>query len=177
MDNNLETVNNITDKLDWGIRSLKKIQISNHDKLEIQDNFWSFLTAFQNAWNYYNHLIALKNPSLNSKQRNKVGIELIENWKKSKLSDQEIAAWDILNKLRNTDTHLKPVKPEIIERELMLVTDMGFYLVDDQGRFLSAGAIIKYYIYFNEAEHDIIELAEHGVSAIKKLIDFIPTLV
>jgi len=50
---NKQTVAHISEKLDWAIRSLARIQQSNHDRLQIQDNFWSFLTAFKQSWFYY----------------------------------------------------------------------------------------------------------------------------
>ena len=91
MDNNLATVNNINEKLGWATRSLDKIRTSNHNKIDIQDNFWSFLTAFKQAWFNYNHLIAQKNPDLSSKQRNKLSIGIIENWKNSCLMGSLLA--------------------------------------------------------------------------------------
>lgn len=173
---NLQTVERIKDKLAWAIRSLNKIKNSQHDKIEIQDNFWSFITAFQNAWNYYNHLIALKNPDISSKKRSSIGKQIIELWKKNKLSESEKKSWDVLQGIRNYDTHTEPVKPEIIERETILVGDMGSYLVDEQDRFLSGGTITQYFVYFNGVEFEILEIANNGINAIKKLIDYIPTL-
>ena len=139
----LQTVNNINDKLNWSIRSLDKIKFSQHNKIEIQDNFWTFLTAFHSGWNYYNRLISLLYSEISKRKQSEKANILIVDWKNKELTEAEKSSWNILNKLRNSDMHNEPIKPEIIEREYLLTADVGIYLVDEQGQFLSTGTITK----------------------------------
>jgi hypothetical protein len=171
-----QTIDSIREKLDWAIRSLDRIKRSNDSKIVIQDNFWSFITAFQQAWYYYNNLIQIKTPEISSKQRNEIGKHIIERWKMDKLTGEEKISWDILQAIRNYDTHTEPILPIIIERETMLIDDVGTCLVDDQGRVLSLGKTTQYFVYLNKNEYEILQLANNGIKAIKKLLDLILTL-
>jgi len=62
-------------------------------------------------------LIAHLNPHLTSNQRNKKGITIIENWKETKLNLEEQTCWNVLQALRDFDTHSEPLLPTVEERE------------------------------------------------------------
>jgi hypothetical protein len=175
-DGNIQTVAHISEKLDWAIRSLARIQQSGHDRLLIQDNFWSFLTAFKQSWFYYFHLVADLNPHLTSKQRNKLGIEIIEKWKEKKLNPEEQTCWNVLQALRDFDTHSQPLLPTVEEREGILANELGQLLMADDNTVLSLGTMTFYFIRYEGQEYQVINLANNGISALRKLLQFIPEI-
>ena len=176
MDNYIRNaVNDINVKLDWAIRSFDKLMSNKKDKNEIQDNFWSFLTAFQTSWFYYNRLIKELTPDLSDKKRKELSVKVIDFWKSTELSENERISWDILQDLRNEDTHRIPIKTNYEIRIVVFADSDGAILVDSDGAYLT-GNSEEIFVIFNGKEFDIEYLAKNGIDSVKKLIEFLPNI-
>ena len=169
------TIDDINVKLGWAIRSFDKLIANKKNINEIQDNFCSFLTAFQQSWNYYNRLIEELTPELSKEKRKELSLRVINDWKVNQLSQNERISWKILQKLRNNDTHRAPVQTNY-EIKIVLLTDYdGAIFTDYDGTHFSATSEVIYVI-FNNNEYDIEYLAINGIESIKKLIKYLPSI-
>jgi hypothetical protein len=166
------TLEQINTKLEWAIRSIKKIENSNKDKIEIQDNFWSFLTAYQQIWFYFNRWIEIQFPLLKPNERKEFAKNMIETWKTTKLDDAERNAWDTLQKLRNHDTHREPIYPEVIEKTIVFHNGQGIVFRNSEGKIFCTKDI-KHVVQLDEIEYNVFSLSHYGIIAVKKLIEFI----
>ena len=171
MDSLLDTAKqDIQEKLEWAKRSFQKLQKNKNDYSEIKDNFWSFLSAFQQSLNYYNKFIEESKSYKSKNQLKKTKKELINNWKSKMLTNDENVAWEVLNKLRNHDTHNNPVQPNY-EIKLMLCVD------DDESVFLDYDGVPfvipskRIGLYYDNKKYDIEYLCQNGIISIEKLIE------
>jgi hypothetical protein len=176
MDNFIEkAIRNIDEKLGWASRSFDKLQANKKDQNEIKDNFWSFLSAFQQGWYYFNKLIVELTPDLSKKKQEDLSKTLINDWKIMNLTESQRISWDVLNRLRNHDTHYDPVKANY-EIRLELITDSdGDIFTDYDGTpfMANCGGV---YITFNNKEYDIEFLITNGLDSIRKLIEYLPNI-
>jgi len=171
----IKTIFEVNDKLGWAIRAYEKIRKNKKDKYELQDNFWSYLSAFQQAWFYFSKLVQELNPDLSKKKLSELSKTLIEEWKYEKLNDTEKTSWEILQKLRNDDTHRAPVNSNYVIKKHALKTNSGKILTTNSGKIL-VGTSEKTIVLFEGKEHDIERLTSNGISAIRKLINYMPLI-
>lgn len=165
----------INDKFCWAIRSSEKIKLNKTDKNELQDNFWSFLTAFQQIWYYFSGFIQELNPHISKNKISRLSQAIIEEWKCEMLNEAEKKSWDILHKLRNYDTHSAPVTSNYILKNKLLISNGKKILTTNTGKYLtfSSGNIT---VLFEGKEYDIDKLTSNGLTAINKLIDYMPLI-
>lgn len=175
---NEQAVNNVEIKLEYAKRLYTKMENAKigDDLVNIQDNFVAYLSAFQQCLNYYSNLIASLYPTLETKQRGKINKRIIENWKSNELTSDELKSWNILNKLRNHDTHVTPVQAKDEEINFILTDENDNYIVTEKGERLIVDTEMRYYASYEGKDHNIFELAKYGIPAIEKLIVFIPTI-
>ncbi|WP_289056257.1 hypothetical protein [Carboxylicivirga marina] len=166
---------NIETKLDWAIRSYNKMLSSSDDNDELKDSFWSFLSAFQTSWFYYNKLIEELYPDLSTKKRKQKSLEIINSWKKRELSESELKSWDTLQTLRNEDTHRIPLKANYELRSDIATDFNGDVFTDYDGTPFTIEAD-HVFVVFNQEEFSIKYLAENGIESIRKLMQFLPRL-
>ena len=166
-----KTIQDIKDKLEWAKRSLEKLKTNRTDKNEIQDNFWSFLTAFKTIWFYYNRMIEELTPNLSKEKRK----DIINNWKSQKLSENEQISWDILHELRNQDTHNVPVKTNY-EIRLEILTDYDDAVFTDYDDTPFSADVEVIFVIYNGNEYEIEYLTNNGIECINKLIKYLPNL-
>ena len=171
-----DTVYNITQMLEWSSRSLENIKTSEHSKIVIQDNFWSFITGFKTSWYYFCRWTNEISPNLSKQEIKCLRINTIEEWKGNNLNESEVLAWDVLQKVRDNNTHEKPIFPKIEEIDHFLDIGDGSFLDTGNGGFLITKQEVKYFITFEDEKYEIIELAINGLNAFKKLIKFIPKI-
>jgi hypothetical protein len=167
--------NDINVKLDWAIRSFDKLMSNKKDKNEIQDNFWSFLTAFQTPWFYYNRLIKELTPELSDKKRKELSVKVINAWKSTELSENERISWDILQDLRNEDTHIIPIKTNY-EIKIVVLTDFDDVVLTDYDGTPLISNSEEIFVIFNQKEYGIECLAKNGIESVKKLIEYLPNI-
>jgi hypothetical protein len=156
---------NMKEKLAWAERSLARMQSAREtDPVAVQDHFWSFVHAVHLFWNYFSRWAKKERPT---------GPRLlIEQIKTKHLNPPEVRAWDQLGKIRNDDTHVKPVftaKP--------LSGGIG---ISNKGIMIGKGGIMvfadkPYRVIHKDAEFELFPLCENGISAFRKLIDHFET--
>jgi hypothetical protein len=169
------TINDINEKLGWANRSFDKLKKNRKEKNEIHDNFWAFLTAFQQTWYYYNRLIKELTPNLSKEERKKLSFSLINNWKINQLTESERFSWDLLQKLRNDDAHRVPVKANY-EIKVVFLTDFDDTVFTDYDGTPFCEDSEEISVIFNEKEYNIEYLAKNGIESINKLIKYLPNI-
>ncbi len=137
---------------------------------DVQDNFWGFLTALQQSWNYFYRLVSDINPELSKRQTKEKAKLLIERFKQDELNQNERKAWNIIQAMRNHDTHSEPVMPEIKEKKVFLTRNSKFLTMD--GKLLYKKKT-SYVVVFENQDIDVLEISSAGINAIKKLRDFV----
>lgn len=170
-----KTILDINEKLGWANNSFDKLVINKKDVNEVQYNFWSFLTAFQQSWFYYNKLIKELNPTLQGEKLKALSLKIINDWKENDLDEKERISWDVLQTLRNHDTHFDPVKANYEIKFVSLADCNGYLLKDRDGAYLLVKSE-ELIIQFNEKEYDLENLVTNGIKCVNKLIDYLPNI-
>lgn len=171
-----KTILELNEKLGWAVRSYDKILENKKNKIELQDNFWSFLSAFQQIWFYFSKMIQELYPNLSKKKLSNLSITLIEQWKKENLNEKEKVSWKILQELRNEDTHRTPVSSNYTLKEGLLMTENEKILITEDGKLITVTSE-SIFVVFEDKEYNIETLSTNGISAIKKLIKYIPDIM
>lgn len=176
MDNIIKKVIcDIDEKLGWANRSFHKLKANKKDQDENNDNFWSFLSAFQQGWYYFNKLIVELTPNLSKKKREDLSKSLINDWKKKNLTDSQRISWDVLNKLRNHDTHYDPIKANY-EIRLKLLTDYNGSIFTNYDGTPFVAYCDALCINYENKEYSIEFLCTNGLDCIRKLIEYLPNI-
>ena len=108
-------------------------------------------------------------PDLSEEKRKELSLSLINNWKVNQLNESERISWNILQELRNNDTHSVPVKPNY-EIKIVFLTDFDDTVFADYDGTPFCEDSEEISVLFNEKEYDIEYLAKNGIESIKKLI-------
>lgn len=167
--------NDINEKLAWAVRSFDKLLINKKDKNEVQDNFWSFLYAFQTSWFYYNRLIKELTLELSKSKREELSKNVINAWKSTELSLNERNSWDILQGLRNEDTHSTPIKANY-EIKIVILTDFNDEVFIDYDGTPFSSISEEIFVIYNQKEYGLEFLARNGIESVKKLIKYLPNI-
>lgn len=133
------------------------------DFTEIKRSFWAFLQAYQQI-RFYQGAWAKQTTGQNK------GTELLDKWKDKFLTNEQIQAWDILNKLRNADTHDEPVLPDISLRHVARATHSGRVRIRHDGRIRVA--TVEYLAVSSEGKtHDLLDLITTNINLMRLFID------
>ena len=171
----IKKANEIASKLEWGKRAGEKINAKIDNQIEVQDNFWTFLASFQQAWFYFGKCIEEIFPNHTQKERNILTKNTINNWKQKELTKEEKEAWEILQNLRNKDTHHEPISPNYEIKYQPLLTGNGDYIICGSGERIVIEEFELFVIYENN-KYAIHFLIQNGTSSVEKLIDFIKNI-
>lgn len=167
----LECIDNINEKIGWAERSLNNIVTNISDENTVKDNFWSYLTAINQTWNYFSKWVY----DCNKKRNNDSGespLVKIEKWKFNSLDLQEIECWNLIRELRNTDTHQSPMFPNYQIIKKVMRNQNGKILTNSDGKFLASSNEYLDVIY-NGKIYDIRAIGDMGLNNIRKLLDYI----
>jgi hypothetical protein len=168
----IELIENLNEKLGWAERCFQLIKSNRSNENIVNDNFWGFLTAVQQSWYYLNRFNDDLNQGMSKRKKSNFSKQEIENWKNTKLTTEEKDSWNLINKLRNQDTHEAPVKPNYRIVRRVFRTKGGKIFVNGNGKILvSTGKYIE--VIFENKIYNIDVIGETGITAIKKLIEYI----
>ena len=115
------------------------------------------------------------NPHLTKGLLSDLSKTLIEEWKNEYLNDAERISWKILQQLRNDDTHRAPVNSNYELKEHELITKSGQIITTIDGNII-VFASENITVLFEGKEFDILGLTLNGISAIRKLINYMPLI-
>lgn len=165
-------IKSIEDKIGWSERSYKNLSDKKKEYLEIQDSFWSFLSSTQQIKYYFSKFITDTNKELSDKKRSPLIKDKLDEWKKSILVEEEVLSWNLLNELRNGDTHDEPVMANYEIKNFNLSDGMGNVISAGNGLILSFG-IEGYYVRYKNKDYDIKTLSKNGLISSKKLLEYL----
>ncbi len=166
------TILDLKVKLGWAERCYSKMKQNKTDLQEIQDNFCGFLAAFQQTRYYFENMLLEKHQGLSGSKRKKLKISVIEGWKTDFLNNNECMSWNVLNELRNGDTHRKPVQANYEIKNFALSAGFGKAIWAGPGKAIGFTSK-NYLVAYQNIDYDMFSLTENGISTIKKLIDFV----
>ncbi|WP_405563939.1 hypothetical protein [Polaribacter sp. Asnod6-C07] len=165
-------IKSIEDKLGWSERSFIKMSDKKADYLEIQDCFWSFLSSTQQVRFYFSKYIHHMNSDLSNKKKSELVKKNLDNWKKNSLIKEEVLSWNLLNELRNEDTHDESVITNYEIKDFKLSDGNGNLISDGRGVILSFG-VSGYYVRYKNKDYEIIDLSKNGLESSKKLLEYL----
>jgi len=159
-------------KLNWTKRSFENIKANRNNQTIIQDNFWSFLSGFQQGWYYFGKFIEDEFSSWSKNKRELLKNDLINKFKTEYLTTEELEAWDLLQKMRNFDIHNEPVSANYEIKKYAITTNSGIPIADNSGRIIVTSSNIVY-VLFNDKKFEVSEICKNGIISIEKLICFL----
>ncbi|MVN76907.1 hypothetical protein GO988_11285 [Hymenobacter sp. HMF4947] len=133
-----------------------------NDLSEAKQAFWSFLQAYQQIRFYHGVWM---------KQINKPGKATAEldKWKALFLTPEQIQAWDLLNQLRNQDTHDSPVLPDIKAIPQVLSVNGSAILIN--GHLVGMGHSKNLVISIANDDHRLAHLTATNLLLLRQFID------
>lgn len=167
----VECLNSINEKIGWAERSFNNILSNISDENTVKDNFWSYLTAINQTWNYFSKWVFDCNKKRNIAPGESSSVK-IERWKSNSLNAHEIDCWNLIRELRNTDTHQSPMSPNYQIVKKVLRNQNGKILTNSDGKLLASSSEYLNVIY-NDRIYDIRTIGTIGLDNIRKLIEYI----
>lgn len=133
------------------------------DFTEIKEAFWAFTQAYQQI-RYYHGAWATQIGQQGQ------GNQLLDQWKAKFLTAEQAQVWDALNKLRNADTHDKPVRPDVNLKQFVRATHDGNVRMTREGKV--RGGVVEYLAVSAKGnDYDLLHLVTTNMKLMRLFID------
>jgi hypothetical protein len=155
---------NMREKLAWAQRCITRMRIASaeHNQLDFQDHFWSFLHATRLIWFYF------------ARWTKSVGAEnarsLATRWE-LKLSESEKRFWKAMQDLRAEDVHVQPVSTSLLS-STKPITYEGLPVTLEGKRIVMT--TVTQQVEWKDEQLDALELSDRGIALLQRFTDEFP---